>query len=430
MRSGWCCRSPAREWSRPRSAATSRSARRTSGCRAPTWPASSPPRCGSVGLGDLPPDTPTSARCRAGRPSGWRSPAPWRSTRRWCSSTSRRRCSTRRRRRRCATPWRRSRGRGERPAGGRPGPLGPGHRPPLADARRRRARAGAVGRPRRPARRAVVGRPGRGRRPGARDPRERARPAARDGHLGAGVPGRQRHWPSTRPWWRHAGAGPRRPSRPRPSSSSATTRQVDGTARTRRAAVLADALVAAPGTLTALVGPSGSGKSTVLHALAGFLQPADPVAVAVSAAPGPGRRPAGRPAGCRAARLAVGSRPGPHPGLGAAVVELDDRRPHRARRGARHRADRRARGRHGRRSVPSRPSGPAPCCSPWGWGTSRPPTRDSSRVASSGGSRWPRHCTTALRCCSPTSRPSGRTAAPGRRSSGSSRPTGRPVVRS
>ncbi len=60
-----------------------------------------------------------------------------------------------------------------------------------------------------------------------------------------------------------------------------TTRQVDGTARTRRVAVLADALVAAPGTLTALVGPSGSGKSTVLHALAGFLQPADPVAVKV-----------------------------------------------------------------------------------------------------------------------------------------------------
>jgi len=61
-----------------------------------------------------------------------------------------------------------------------------------------------------------------------------------------------------------------------------TTRQVDGTARTRRVAVLAAPLVAAPGTLTALVGPSGSGKSTVLHALAGFLEPADPVAVRVS----------------------------------------------------------------------------------------------------------------------------------------------------
>ena len=60
-----------------------------------------------------------------------------------------------------------------------------------------------------------------------------------------------------------------------------TTRLVDGTARTRQAAVLADPLVAAPGTLTALVGPSGSGKSTVLHALAGFLAPTDPAAVGV-----------------------------------------------------------------------------------------------------------------------------------------------------
>jgi energy-coupling factor transport system ATP-binding protein len=60
-----------------------------------------------------------------------------------------------------------------------------------------------------------------------------------------------------------------------------TTRLVDGTARTRRAAVLAEPLVAAPGTLTALVGPSGSGKSTVLHALAGFLAPTDPSAVQV-----------------------------------------------------------------------------------------------------------------------------------------------------
>ncbi len=60
-----------------------------------------------------------------------------------------------------------------------------------------------------------------------------------------------------------------------------TTRLVDGTARTRRAAVLDEPLVAAPGTLTALVGPSGSGKSTVLHALAGFLEPTDPDAVGV-----------------------------------------------------------------------------------------------------------------------------------------------------
>ncbi len=60
-----------------------------------------------------------------------------------------------------------------------------------------------------------------------------------------------------------------------------TTRLVDGTARTRRAAVLTERLAAAPGTLTALVGPSGSGKSTVLHALAGFLDPTDPSAVRV-----------------------------------------------------------------------------------------------------------------------------------------------------
>lgn len=60
-----------------------------------------------------------------------------------------------------------------------------------------------------------------------------------------------------------------------------TTRLVDGSARSRQAAVLAEQLVAAPGTLTALVGPSGSGKSTVLHALAGFLEPTDPVAVQV-----------------------------------------------------------------------------------------------------------------------------------------------------
>ncbi|HYN65708.1 MAG TPA: ATP-binding cassette domain-containing protein, partial [Ornithinibacter sp.] len=66
-----------------------------------------------------------------------------------------------------------------------------------------------------------------------------------------------------------------------PFAVERTTRLVDGTARTRRAAVLAEPLVAAPGTLTALVGPSGSGKSTVLHALAGFLDPTDPVAVQV-----------------------------------------------------------------------------------------------------------------------------------------------------
>ena len=67
-----------------------------------------------------------------------------------------------------------------------------------------------------------------------------------------------------------------------------TTRLVDGTARTRRAAALPASLDAAPGSLTALVGPSGSGKSTVLHALAGFVAPTDPDAVRVTSAPAPG----------------------------------------------------------------------------------------------------------------------------------------------
>ena len=48
--------------------------------------------------------TPRRRRCRAGRPSGSRSPARSRSTRRSCSSTSRPRCSTPAPRRRCATP--------------------------------------------------------------------------------------------------------------------------------------------------------------------------------------------------------------------------------------------------------------------------------------------------------------------------------------
>lgn len=51
------------------------------------------------------------------------------------------------------------------------------------------------------------------------------------------------------------------------------TRLLDGTVRVRRAAALDAALEPAPGSLTALVGPSGAGKSTVLHALAGFLDP-------------------------------------------------------------------------------------------------------------------------------------------------------------
>jgi len=89
-----------------------------------------------------------------------------------------------------------------------------------------------------------------------------------------------------------------------------TTRLVDGTARTRRSAVLTDPLVASPGTLTALVGPSGSGKSTVLHALAGFLDPPDPVAVqarpppAGAASPAPDAADAVSPASLSAPDLA------------------------------------------------------------------------------------------------------------------------------
>jgi energy-coupling factor transporter ATP-binding protein EcfA2/energy-coupling factor transporter transmembrane protein EcfT len=66
-----------------------------------------------------------------------------------------------------------------------------------------------------------------------------------------------------------------------PFAVERTTRLVEGTARTRRAAVLPAPMAADPGSLTALVGPSGSGKSTVLHALAGFLEPTDPLAVQV-----------------------------------------------------------------------------------------------------------------------------------------------------
>ena len=88
-----------------------------------------------------------------------------------------------------------------------------------------------------------------------------------------------------------------------------TTRLVDGAARTRRAAVLGEPLVAAPGTLTALVGPSGSGKSTMLHALAGFLEPTDPCAVRVrppvTAAPGRRRKTPVEPDAVTPASLAA-----------------------------------------------------------------------------------------------------------------------------
>ncbi|MEO7422388.1 MAG: ATP-binding cassette domain-containing protein, partial [Ornithinibacter sp.] len=70
-----------------------------------------------------------------------------------------------------------------------------------------------------------------------------------------------------------------------------TARLLDGSARTVRAAVVGQRLEATAGSLTVLVGPSGSGKSTVLHALAGFLTPTDEGAVTV---PAPDRTPARR----------------------------------------------------------------------------------------------------------------------------------------
>jgi energy-coupling factor transporter ATP-binding protein EcfA2/energy-coupling factor transporter transmembrane protein EcfT len=66
--------------------------------------------------------------------------------------------------------------------------------------------------------------------------------------------------------------GPR-PVRAAPLVVDRTSRLLDGTTRTVRAAELPDGLDAAPGSLTVLVGPSGSGKSSVLHALAGFVVP-------------------------------------------------------------------------------------------------------------------------------------------------------------
>ena len=62
-----------------------------------------------------------------------------------------------------------------------------------------------------------------------------------------------------------------------------TTRLLDGTTRTRRAAALPGGLTATSGSLTVLVGPSGSGKSTVLHALAGFVAPTPTGAVRLGA---------------------------------------------------------------------------------------------------------------------------------------------------
>ncbi len=100
----------------------------------------------------------------------------------------------------------------------------------------------------------------------------------------------------------------------RPFAVDRTTRGVDGTRRTRRAAELAEPLDTEPGTLTALVGPSGSGKSTVLHALAGFLPPLRRMPCAWrfrcppwGAAPTPRPTPAGP-------RRPVTSRPATSPG--------------------------------------------------------------------------------------------------------------------
>ncbi len=108
---------------------------------------------------------------------------------------------------------------------------------------------------------------------------------------------------------------PRRPedTGPRPQAPSATgleadplvvdrtTRLLDGSSRTVRAAELPGGLVTGPGTLTAVVGPSGSGKSTLLHALAGFVEPSPADAVRL----GPdGSDPAALDAPGLAARLA------------------------------------------------------------------------------------------------------------------------------
>ena len=80
-----------------------------------------------------------------------------------------------------------------------------------------------------------------------------------------------------------------------------TSRLLDGTTRTLRAAALPDGVKAAPGSLTALVGPSGSGKSTVLHTLAGFVEPEQPHAVRLATE---GAGPASLDAPALARRLA------------------------------------------------------------------------------------------------------------------------------
>ncbi|WP_299447924.1 ATP-binding cassette domain-containing protein [uncultured Phycicoccus sp.] len=98
-----------------------------------------------------------------------------------------------------------------------------------------------------------------------------------------------------------------------PFAVERTTRLLDGTARTTRAAELTAPLTATPGGLTVLVGPSGSGKSTILHALAGFLPTAPGGAVTVLPNVGEDRRdgddlhphPSVDPAGLEAPALAA-----------------------------------------------------------------------------------------------------------------------------
>ena len=111
---------------------------------------------------------------------------------------------------------------------------------------------------------------------------------------------------TTAPEHRSGGAPPADVLTADPFVVERTTRLVDGTARTRRAAALTSPLEASPGSLTVLVGPSGSGKSTVLHALAGFLTPTAPDAVRVTVPPVARRH---GPTAADAARVTVPARP-------------------------------------------------------------------------------------------------------------------------
>ena len=425
--------------------------------------------------------TPRRRRCPVGRPSGWRSPARWRSTRRWCCSTSRRRCSTRPRRGRCATPSPRWAGAGVvGPTAGRHGH--PRRRWSSSSTCSGRGSTWSTGSWCSSADGRVVADG-----PVRETLETRARPPARDGHLGAGR-GAARAG-GRRPGTRGAAVAPEvLPQRlgtaaPEHSSAGSSTLLRQGTAVRGRLALLRSSissagssgtaarehssaeagrttslrprrssssgppgsstappapagppcwpqpLVAAPGTLTALVGPSGSGKSTVLHALAGFLEPTDPGAVQVH--PPTGSRAPRHRMPCRPPRSRPPTSPAPSPGCRSGRARRSSPAPCSTRcspppapSGPRRASTTPT------THAPPRPTGPAPCSPRSAWPTSRRPTRASSPAASSAASRSPPPCTTAHRCCSPTSRPSARTAAPGRPSSGSSRPTGRPGERS